>query len=61
MARYDNSANERGALGSRALIPSAIYYEPQINRRTVQGESTGAEALREGETENDITNIDAEA
>ena len=33
---YD-AANEWGALGTRALIPSAITYEPKINSRTVQG------------------------
>ena len=29
-----------GALGSHALFPSAITYEPKINSGTVQGERT---------------------
>ena len=42
MARHDDAAKDWGALGSRALVPSAITYEPKINSRTVQGERTGA-------------------
>ena len=37
LARHDEAAKEWGALGSRALVPSAIIYEPKINSRTVQG------------------------
>ena len=35
LARYDDAAKEWGALGARALVPSAITYEPKINSRTV--------------------------
>ena len=48
LARHDNSAKEWGALGARALIPSAITYEPKINSRIVQGERTRAGARQEG-------------
>ena len=49
LARHAESAKEWGALGSRALVPSAITYEPKINSRTVQGERTGAVEWQEGE------------
>ena len=49
MARHDDAAKEWGALGARALVPSAITYEPKINSRTVQGERTGQERGRKGE------------
>ena len=42
LARHDDAAKEWGALGARALVPSAVTYEPKINSRTVQGERTGA-------------------
>ena len=42
LARHDDAAKEWGALGSLALVPSAISYEPKINSRTVQGKRTGA-------------------
>ena len=42
LARNDDAAKEWGALGSRALVPNAINYEPKINSRTVHGESTRA-------------------
>ena len=45
--RHDAAAKDWGALGSRALVPSAITYEPKINSRTVQGERTGAGARQE--------------
>ena len=48
LARHDDDAKEWGALGSRALVPSAITYEPKINSRTVQGERTGDGARQEG-------------
>ena len=49
---YDDTAKEWGALGSRALVPSAFAYEPKINSRTVQGERTRAGAQQEvGEAE----------
>ena len=37
----DDAAKEWGALGSQALVPSAITYEPKTNSRTVKGERTG--------------------
>ena len=49
IARHDDAAKEWGALGARALVPSAITYEPKINSRTVQGERTGRERCRKGE------------
>ena len=48
LSRHDNAAKELGALGARALIPSAITYEQKINSRTVQGERTGDGAWQEG-------------
>ena len=42
LARHDDAAKEWGSLGSQALVPSAITYEPKINSGMVQGESTGA-------------------
>ena len=48
LAWHDNAAKEWGALGARALVPSAITYEPKINSRTLQGERTGARARQEG-------------
>ena len=52
MARHDDAAKEWGALGARALVPSAITYEPKINSRTVQGERTGARVRQEGGSAN---------
>ena len=46
--RHDDATKDWGALGARALIPSAITYESKINSRTVQGERTGAGARQEG-------------
>ena len=48
LARHDNAAKEWGALGARALVPSAITYKPKINSRTVQGGRTGSGARHEG-------------
>ena len=47
LAQHDDAAKDWGALGSRALVPSAITYEPKIKSRTVQGERTGYEARQE--------------
>ena len=47
LAQHDDAAKEWGALGARALVPSAITYEPKINSRIVQGERTGAGAQQE--------------
>ena len=44
MAQNNDTAKEWGALGSLALSPSNITYEPKINSRTVQGEETVARA-----------------
>ena len=52
---------EWGALGARALVPSAITYEPKINSRTVQGERTGAGARQEGGEADDGTDTVGEA
>ena len=41
MVRHDDNAKEWGALVARALVPSAITYEPKINSRAVQGDRTG--------------------
>ena len=48
LERHDDAAKEWGALGARALVPSAITYEPKINSRTVQGENIGSRARQEG-------------
>ena len=48
LAWHDDAAKEWGAPGARALVPSAVTYEPKINSRTVQGERTGAGAWQEG-------------
>ena len=48
MVRHDDAEKEWGALGARALVPSAITYEPKINSRKVQGERTGAGVRQEG-------------
>ena len=45
---HDDAAKEWVSLGARALVPSAITYEPKINSRTVQRERTGAGAWQEG-------------
>ena len=37
LARHGDAAKLWGTLGSQALIPSAISYEPKINSRTVHG------------------------
>ena len=50
LARHGDSAKEWGALGARALVPSAITYKPKIKCRTVQGERTGAGARQENGT-----------
>ena len=44
LAWNNDATKEWGALGSQALTPSNISYEPKINSRTVQGEKTGAGA-----------------
>ena len=47
-------AKEWGALSDQAINPSAIYYEPKINIRAVQGERNGSGAgVAMGEQEGD--------
>ena len=48
LERQDDAAKEWGSIGARALIPSAIIYEPKIDSRTVQEERTEAGAQQEG-------------
>ena len=48
IAWHDDSTKELGDFGSRALVPSAITYEPKINSRTVQGKSVGDGVRQEG-------------
>ena len=48
LARHNGAAKEWDALGSRALVPSAITYELKINSRTVQGERTRDGVRQEG-------------
>ena len=50
LARHDYAAKELGALGARALVPSAITYESKINSRTEKGERTVAGARQDGRT-----------
>ena len=52
MEQHDDAAKEWGDLGFRALIPSALIYEPKSNSRTVQGEMNGAGVRQEGGTSN---------
>ena len=47
--RHEDAAKKWGALGARALIPSAISYKRKINIKIVQGERTGAGARRKAE------------
>ena len=47
---HNDTAKELGALGSRALVPSAITYEPKINSSTIQGERPGAGARQDSGT-----------
>ena len=54
LARHDDAAKEWGALGSWALIPIAITYEPKINSRAVQGERTGAVARQDGGEDDNV-------
>ena len=48
LARHDDATKEWGVIGSWALVPITITYEPIINSRTVQGERTGEGARQEG-------------
>ena len=40
LVSFDDNTKEWGALGGLVLTPSAIYYEPHINSRIVQGGRT---------------------
>ena len=53
LARHDDSAKEWGALGSWALVTSAITYKPKINSRRAQGDSTRSRVWQEGGTANE--------
>ena len=48
LARHNDAVKEWGALGARAIVPSAITYKQKINSRTVQGERTGAGVRQKG-------------
>ena len=61
LARHNDIVKEWGALGARALVPSAITYEPKINSRKVQGERIEAGALQDGGTEEGGTDAVGEA
>ena len=50
MAWHYDAAKKWVALSARALIPSAISYEPKINIRAVQVERTGAGVRQDGGT-----------
>ena len=47
LVRHDDAAKYWGALGSQALVPSAITYKPKINSSTEQGERNGAGSRQE--------------
>ena len=57
LERHDENAKEWVALGTRALVPSAITYKPKINSRTVQGERTGPGVQQEVGTTDDGADI----
>ena len=61
LAQYDDVANEWGSLVYWALTPSAIYNEPKIFSRIVQGERTGSGAQKEEEIYKGGTDIFGEA
>ena len=61
LVRHEDAAKEWVSFGSRALTLSAIYCEPKINSRTVQGEKNGDGAWQEGETVEGGTYIFGEA
>ena len=61
LVRHDDAAKEWGALGDRALVPSAIAYKTKIKSRTVQGEKTGAGVQQDGGTSNGGADIVGEA
>ena len=58
LERHNDAAKEWGALSAWAINPSAIYYEPKINSKTVQGEinrsgARGTTGKQEGEDQDD--------
>ena len=61
LTRHDGAAKEWGTLGARALVLSAITYEPKINSRTVQGERDEAGVRQDGATSNVGADIVGEA
>ena len=52
LARHNYATKDWGALVARALISSAITYEPKTNSRTIQGRRTGAGECQEGGGDN---------
>ena len=61
MEQHYDATKDWVALGTRSLFPSAITYEPKINSRTVQGETTGAGARQESGTADSGADIVEEA
>ena len=61
MERHDEATKEWGALGSWALVPSTITYEPKINISILQGESTRDGARQNSGAANDGTDAAGEA
>ena len=49
LARHDDVAKEWVALGARALVPSAITYEPKSIVKQCRGRGTGPERGRKEE------------
>ena len=49
LEQHNDAAKEWGALGARALVPSAVTYEPKIKSRTVLGGGPGLERGRKEE------------
>ena len=59
--RHDDTAKQWGALGSRALVPSDVTYDPKINSSTVQGGRTRAGARQDSGTSDGGTDIVGES
>ena len=56
MERHDDATKEWGPLRDRALIPSAITYEPKINSRTVHGGRTESGEQHNGGAADGVAN-----
>ena len=59
--RHDDAIKEWGALGARALVPSAITYKTKISSRTVQGGRTWAGAQQDSVAAKGGANIAGES